>query len=166
MLDYYGYVYSPNCKNYYLQLGARSGSSDVAVLCVDYLVAATATSPAGTFEVDNSNSFDSASVIGGSTGGRGTYYALLDKDGNIKKMSLVTGGTMSISVEGDQYSIVCDFTDINGTKIKATYNGGVEYTDNTQSSAALSLGEPHSALRSFSTAAQLSERCTIATNIR
>ena len=91
---------------------------------------------------------------------------MLDKDGNIKKMNLVTGGTMSLTIEGDMYSIVCDFTDINGTKIKATYNGVVEYTDTTQRSAALSLGEPHSALRSVSTAAQLSERCTIVANMR
>lgn len=161
MLDYYGNAYGTGYKNYYLQLGARSGSSDVAVLCVDYLVAPTATSGVGTFEVDNSKSYASASIVGGGTGSMGvygTYYALLDKDGNTKKMNFVTGGTMTISVEGDAYTIACDFTDVNGTKIKAEYSGVVEYSDlSSQMFAVPSVAAPYESLYSFSTAARLAK---------
>ena len=81
-----------------------------------------------------------------------------DKDGNPKKLNFVTGGTMTISVEGDAYTIACDFTDVNGTKIKAEYSDVVEYSDlSSQMFAVPSVAAPYESLYSFSTAARLAK---------
>ena len=65
----------------------------------------------------------------------GSYYALFDKDGNTKRFSLITSGTVSVAVDGDTYTIDCDVEDINGTKITASYEGVVEYSYKTTAPA-------------------------------
>ena len=136
MLDYYGDSYKNGCNNYYLQLGGRKNGTDVEVLIIDLLASGTAATAAGTYTVGGTLSAGTA-IAGSMMNGYqyGSYYALFDKDGNTKRFSLITSGTVSVAVDGDTYTIDCDVEDINGTKITADYEGVVEYSDKTNTTA-------------------------------